>query len=209
MALGRMATAGVREPIVVILLLIAVFTAISGRPVNGLLLAVVAVCLAWDNARTRRRVVIPAPAAAAGLTAARPREPLIAARRRRPATAAVAAAGLVFAAVVGSFARYSWPATVSVIGLAAAVVAAGWQGPSRSRRDPGELPRRGTALWAGLLVATGLWELSALFLQPGLDTTSSAHPTISALTDPLLTSHGGRSVVLAVWVAAGWFLVRR
>ena len=45
-------TAGVREPIVVILLLFAVFTAISGRPVNGLLLAVVAVCLAWDNART-------------------------------------------------------------------------------------------------------------------------------------------------------------
>ena len=200
MALGRMATAGVREPIVVILLLIAVFTAISGRPVNGLLLAVVAVCLAWDNARTRRRVVIPAPDLAAGLTAARPREPLI---------AATAAAGLVFAAVVGSCGRYSWPATVSVIGLAAAVVAAGWQGPSRSRRDPGELPRRGTALWAGLLVAAGLWELSALFLQPGLDTTSSAHPTISALTDPLLTSHAGRSGALAVWIAAGWFLVRR
>ena len=54
-----------------ILLLIAVFTAISGRPVNGLLLAVVAVCLAWDNARTRRRT---------GLTAAQPRERLIAAR---------------------------------------------------------------------------------------------------------------------------------
>ena len=205
-----MATAGVREPIVVILLLIAVFTAISGRPVNGLLLAVVAVCLAWDNARSRRRVVIPAPDAAAGLTAAQPREPLIAAQRRRPAAAAaVAAAGLVFAAVAGSFARYSWPATVSVIGLAAAMVVTGWRGPSRSRRDPGELPRRGTALWAGLLVAAGLWELSALFLQPGLDTTSSAHPTISALTDPLLTSHAGRSGALAVWIAAGCFLVRR
>jgi len=193
----------------VILLLIAVFTAISGRPVNGLLLAAVAVCLAWDNARSRRRVVIPAPDAAAGLTTAQPREPLIAARRRRPATAAVAAAGLVFAAVVGSFARYSWPATVSVIGLAAVVVAIGWRGPPRSRRDPGELRRRGTSLWAGLLVAAGLWELSALILQPGLDTTSSAHPTISALTDPLLTSHAGRSVALAVWIAAGWFLMRR
>jgi hypothetical protein len=58
-------------------------------------------------------------------------------------------------------------------------------------------------------VAAGLWELSALVLQPDLDTTSSAHPTISALTDPLLTSHAGRSVALAVWVAVGWFLVRR
>jgi hypothetical protein len=203
-AVGSTATAGVREPIVVILLLIALFSAISGRPVNGLLLAVVAVCLAWDNARTRRRT---------GLTAAQPRERLIAARRPRPlavaAVAAVAASGLGFAAVVGSFERYSWPATVSVIGLAAAVVAIGWRGSPRSRRDPGDLPRRGIALWAGLLVAAGLWELSALVLQPGLDTTSSAHPTISALTDPVLTSHAGRSVALAVWVAAGWFLVRR
>ena len=45
---------GFREPIVVILLLIAFFTAISGRSVDGVLLLVVAVSLAWDSARTRR-----------------------------------------------------------------------------------------------------------------------------------------------------------
>ena len=64
-------------------------------------------------------------------------------------------------------------------------------------------------LWAGLLVAIGLWELAALFLQPGLAVTSYAHPTISALTDPLLTSHAGRSVALAIWVTIGWFLAER
>jgi hypothetical protein len=216
-----MVTAGVREPIVVILLLIALFTAISGRPVNGLLLATVAVCLAWDNARTWRQPGVPADGAAASggvgdAVGAGPRAQALtrsgpsAARRWRPlAVAAGVTAGLLFVAVVGSFERFSWPATAGVIGLAAVMVAAGWPGPLRSRRDPGELPRRGTALWAGLLVATGLWELAALFLQPGLDTTSSAHPTISALTDSLLASHPGRSVVLAAWIAGGWFLVRR
>jgi hypothetical protein len=119
------------------------------------------------------------------------------------------AGGALYAAVVGSFTRYSWPATVGVIGLAAAVVAIGWLGPLRPRRDTAKLPRLGAALWAGLLVAAGLWELAALFLQPGLATTSYAHPTISALTDPLLASHAGRSVALAIWVAVGWFLVER
>ncbi len=119
------------------------------------------------------------------------------------------AGGVLFATVVGSFSRYSWPATVGVIGLATAVVAVSWRGPLRPRPDPGKLPWRGVMLWAGLLVAIGLWELAALFLQPGLAVTSYAHPTISALTDPLLISHAGRSVALAIWVGIGWFLAER
>jgi hypothetical protein len=54
----------------------------------------------------------------------------------------------------------------------------------------------------------GLWELTQLLLQPTLTTDSYAHPTISVLTDPLLASHVGRSILLFVWLAAGWFLVR-
>lgn len=56
-------------------------------------------------------------------------------------------------------------------------------------------------MWAGLLVAAGLRELAALFLLPSLTTTSYAYPTMSALTDPLLARHLGRSVALATWVA--------
>jgi hypothetical protein len=213
--LHRVARAGVREPIVAILLLTAIFTAISGRPVNGVLLAMVALSLAWDDARTRRRMNASSAArmAAAGpaLRAEAPARisPPMPGRQRRLLILCGMAGGALFATVVGSFSRYSWPATVGVIGLATTVVAVSWRGPLRRRPDPGKLPRRGVMLWAGLLVAIGLWELAALFLQPGLAVTSYAHPTISALTDPLLTSHAGRSVALAIWVAIGWFLAER
>ena len=119
------------------------------------------------------------------------------------------AAAVTYAVIVGSFGRYSWPATVGVIAVGAVVVAVGWRGPLRRRPDPGRLPMPGAALWAGLLVAGGLWELASLLQQPDLTTTSYAHPTVSALTDPLLVSHAGRSVALAVWLAIGWLLVER
>ena len=64
-------------------------------------------------------------------------------------------------------------------------------------------------LWGGLLVAAGAWELAAYFQQPSLSAISYAHPTISALTDPLLVSYPGRAAALAIWLAVGWFLARR
>jgi hypothetical protein len=45
--------------------------------------------------------------------------------------------------------------------------------------------------------------------QPHLTTDSYAHPTISALTDPLLAGHPGRSLVIAAWLFVGWLLVSR
>ena len=223
------ALAGVREPIVVILFLIAIFTAISGKPLDGLLLLIVATGLAWDAAaRYQGRaaagsgaIAQPADNASAETTApaamrqsSQPRDQSMLERLRtggRPPALVLAglALGVVYAALVGSFIRYSWQATAGVIALGAAVVAAGWRGPLRRRPDPGPLPLPGAALWGVLLVAAGLWELSSLFQQPDLSTTSYAHPTISALTDPLLASHAGRSVALAVWLAIGWFLVER
>jgi hypothetical protein len=59
-----------------------------------------------------------------------------------------------------------------------------------------------------VVVALGLWELTQLLLQPSLTTDSRSHPTISVLTDPVLGSHPGRSVLLFAWLAAGWFLVK-
>jgi hypothetical protein len=208
--------AGLREPIVVILYLIAFFTAISGKPLDGLLLFIVATGLAWDaSVRYRGRARATAagePAAAsgsqAGVSTRRPLRTALAGHGRLLVAAGLAG-GAGYAALVGSFSRYSWPATVGVIALGAAVVAAGWRGPLRRRPDPGPLPLPGAALWAGVLVAGGLWELASLFQQPNLTTTSDAHPTISALTDPLLGSHAGRSAALAVWLAVGWFLAGR
>ena len=96
-----------------------------------------------------------------------------------------------------------------MVSVGALVVLAGWQPPRRPRPDGRALPRTGVLLWGGVLVAGGLWELWSLFQQPAMDTTSYAHPTISALTDPVLAAHPGRALLLGGWLLLGWYLVRR
>jgi hypothetical protein len=221
------ALAGVREPIVVILFIIAVLTWISGKPLDGLLMLVVAVSLTLDAARRARRGDPPEGRPAAGATsggtspaavpgvqpagpAPRPDAPPAGARRRRwRAALAWLAGGALYVLVVGSFSRYSWPATVPIVGLGAAVVVTGWRGRRRSRPATARLPAAGLALWGLVLVAGGLWELWSLLQQPNLATGSYAHPTISTLTDPVLSTWAGRSIVLAGWLGLGWFLVER
>jgi hypothetical protein len=204
-----MVLAGLRQPIVVILFLIAFFSTISGKPLDGLLMLLVAAGLAWDAGQRPREAGGQSPATKAPPAGDQSSPPPPSRRRRAVLAITWLAGGALYAAVVGSFSRYSWPATAGVGTLGAIVVLIGWQRPLRSRPDPGRLPLPGTALWGGLLVAGGLWELGALIQQPGLTVSASAHPTISTLTDPLLSSHGGRSVALALWLLLGWLLVER
>jgi hypothetical protein len=194
---------GLRQPIVLILLLIAFFTTISGKPLDGFLMLTVATLLVWDAARTRLGYLqVRAPSAA--------RAPVPPARRRGLLVGVSwMSAGLIYAGTVGSFKRYSWPATAAVVALGCLMVAIGWQGPLRDRAQLTGNALRRVWLWAVVLVAGGLWELSSLLQQPHLTTDSYAHPTISALTDPLLASHPGRSLALGGWLLIGWFLAGR
>jgi hypothetical protein len=207
-AAGGAARRGLHEPIIGILLLAGAFTVIAGSPVHGALLLAVATGLAWDTARGQDRAG-EAPGPAAELAGLAPEAPAPSRGRRVLAAVMLVAGAAVYAIVVGSFTRYTWPATVALASLAALVMAIGWRGPLRELRDPGPLPARGVALWNGLMVAAGVWELVAYFQQPSLTAISYEHPTISALTDPVLASHAGRSAVLAIWLALGWFLVDR
>lgn len=200
----------------VILLLIAFFSAISGKPVDGFLMLIAAVCLAWDRARPQASLPGSAtPGRPGSATASQPGsaragpERSSSGRRRPLLIMTLLAGGALYAVVVGSFTRYSWPATAAVVGLGCLVVAIGWHGPLRARQVPARLARPGAAAWALLLVAGSLWELTSLIEQPSLTTTSSAHPTISALTDPLLASGPGRSIALAAWLVIGWLVVER
>jgi hypothetical protein len=199
---------GLRDPVVIVLLLIAFFSAISGKPLDGLLMLLVAVGLAWDAWASSRRAP---PAPADDEPSGPPAAPEPAPRRGvRLLTAIAGVAGAVcYAVIVGSFSRFSWPATVAVVGLGTLVVLVGWQGPLRPRPEYGRLPLPGVLLWGALLFTGGLWELWSLFQQPALDTTSYAHPTISALTDPVLAAQPGRALVLGGWLLLGWYLVRR
>jgi hypothetical protein len=211
---------GLRMPVVVILLLIAFFTAASGKPLDGLLMMIAAVCLAWDAGHRSRQAAETGddldqayldPAAgdpAAGGPATSVAAPLT---RRRRALLAMAwlVAAVSYVLVVGSFIRYSWPATVAVLGLGTVVVAAGWHGPRRPRARQARPSRAGLLLWLAVVLAGCLWELQALLQQPNLTASSYTHPTISTLTDPVLAGWAGRSVLLAVWLLLGWFLVER
>jgi hypothetical protein len=256
------ALTGLREPIVVLLLIIGFMSWISGKPLDGLLILLAGVGLAWDAGRRSRQAgpaatrpaettaaeagpaeaspveassmeagpaarddaVLTATAAApppasvmaagaasgafpARVAADQPGKPPARARRRPVLLAAGLAGGALYAVVVGSFSRYSWPATVLVAGLGAVVVAIGWRGPRHTRPAPPRPPAIGLALWGAVFVAACLWELWSLLEQPNLATSSYAHPTISTLTDPLLSTWAGRSVVLAAWLGLGWFLV--
>jgi hypothetical protein len=196
---------GLRQPVVIVLLLIAFFSSISGKPLDGLLMLIVAVGLAWDARRRSGQ----AAATVADAALPSPPRPSSWGVRRILAGLALLAAGVVYAVLVGSYIRFSWPATIFVVGLGVVVVAIGWHGPVRSRPDPGRLPRTGSALWFGVLLAGGVFEIWNLSQQPSLDTDSFAHPTISALSDPLLASHPGRSLMLGVWLLLGWYVVRR
>jgi hypothetical protein len=218
------ALAGLREPVVWILLAIAFFTAISGKPVDGVLMLLVAVGLAWDAGRRALRHSDIADAAgladaAAATDAAAAAGPAGTAGAGAPAwrrgtggrvlAGALLAGGAVYAGVVGSFSRYSWPVTACIIGLGTIVVLIGWHGPARARPAGGRLPVAGTLAWVAVLVAGCLWELGALLQQPSLTTDSYSHPTISTLTDPVLATSPGRAVVLLAWLAFGWYLVER
>jgi len=205
------ALAGLREPVVWILLAIAFFTAISGKPVDGVLMLLVAVGLAWDaGRRALRHSDIPGAARAAGAAGAAGAPASRAGGRRRVILAsALLAGGAAYAGVVGSFSRYSWPVTACIIVLGTIVVLIGWHGPIRARPEGGRLPVAGALAWVAVLVAGCLWELGALLEQPSITTDSYAHPTISTLTDPVLAASPGRAVVLLGWLALGWYLVER
>lgn len=203
----------VRQPIVAILLLISFFTVLSGKPLDALLLATVATALAWDAGLHSRQAAARVTAAPADTPAQVRTEPGAWRLRSRPPRLRLVAIGstaaVVYALTVGSFTRYSWPATAGVVGLGATVVVVGWGGPTRQRQIPAKFTRIGAFTWGTLFIIASLWELAALLMQPSIETSSYAHPTISTLTDPLLASAPGRTIALLGWIALGAYLVER
>jgi hypothetical protein len=184
-AVGRLA--GLRRPVIPVLVLAGVFDWLSGNPIHSILLFGVAAALVREEWLGRAPAVarpVPLPPVGASIMIA-----------------------LLYAILIGEFGRYSWPATLAVLAPATTGLLLGWGGPLVERPAPDPPQGRGGVAWTAVFVSLGLWELAALLLQPSLTTDSYAHPTISVLTDPILASHLGRSVALFLWLGLGWFLV--
>jgi hypothetical protein len=191
-------------PMVLVFFVAAVFSHLSGDTVRAVYFVVVGLALAWDRATRRDR--LPGPAADdAGFSGD-------SVARRRAATGRVVAAaglgGLVYAVVVGSFKRYSVPATIAITALAFAALVVAWRTSAGSAAPARRLNPVGIAAWAAVALGAAVWEVLALFLQPTFTTDSPAHPTLSYLANGLLASWPGRSAVIFGWLAFGWYLAR-
>lgn len=190
----------IREPVVGILVLAGIADIASNLEyVHGAALIVVGVAIVLDG---RRRGDAAGSSEASGAGGGGPAAAVL------PVTGARLLVAVGFAFLAASFARYSWPATLAAAVPATAVVGVGWRTPP-GRHDPGPLDRVGGRAWAGVFLALALYELTNLLLQPSLVQGSTAHPTLSVLTDPLLASYAGRTLFLLAWLATGWYLLDR
>jgi hypothetical protein len=141
--------------------------------------------------------------------------------------AALGVGVLAYAWVAAGLRPFTWPQRVMIgtAGTAVLALAAHWSGRRLSlsrwwaswrlalRRDadprwlPGRRPlrwRTGVAVWGSLIAAVVVWELIMLFSSP-----RSAHPTLSAIIDPILRDHLVRFLALLAWLVLGLELARR
>jgi len=199
--------AGIREPVIVCLLLAAFFDELSGNPLHFIVLVGAAVALAV--ARARERVALGTSERSIGAWGT---PPDVLARARdglaRSSVPLLLLPAIGFALAIGWFDRYSVVSSVAVAFVGAAAIALSWHGPLRD--EPLEpVETSGKTLWMLVVVALAMWELANLFQQPSLSLDSYRHPTISVLTDPFLGTQFGRSVALLVWLRVGWGLLKR
>lgn len=108
-------------------------------------------------------------------------------------------AGAVYAAVGATFTSHSIPALVAVLvpGVAALVAVAVLRGRRVPAAATANTGHRAWVIWAGCFTA---WELLALFL---------GELSFSLLMDPVLEIYPLRVAGWALWLSAGWLLVRR
>jgi hypothetical protein len=109
------------------------------------------------------------------------------------------AAGIGYAAVGATFASHGIPALIAVLvpGVAALVAVAALRRPRPAPAATARTGHRAWLIWAGCFSA---WELLALFL---------GELSFSLLMDPVLEIYPLRVAGWALWLSAGWLLVRR
>jgi hypothetical protein len=201
---------GPRDPVVSILLLASIFDGLSGNPVDALLLFAAGAALGRERASREGREVGPSRMAAHEEASPRPGpRGLITVGRLPLLTPILLAGALIYGVIVGGFERFSWPMTLAVAGPGALALAVAWRGSLGPQRELPTADSGGAGPWGLAFAAFGLWEFTNLILQPSWSIGSYDHPTLSLLSDPLLSVHSGRSTGLFLWLALGWYLAKR
>jgi hypothetical protein len=174
-----------RQPAFLIIVVAGCFHALRGALVDGVLFLILAAGLVV----TRNRV-LPAPAPPT----------------TRPNTYAVLGVVLgcaLYGWIVGHWTPQTLPVQLAVAVPGLLLVPFAWRVPDVDRR----LSAR--AWWwaiAGVLVC--LWELTSFLFQPDPRAGLYEHPTLSVILDPLFSTAGLRSILVAVWLALGVGLFR-
>jgi hypothetical protein len=101
-----------------------------------------------------------------------------------------------------AFQPFTGPALAATLAGGLLAVAIG----TRLRRTAPPWPGApsGVAVWGGLLLALGAWELASFLHHPRLE-----HPTLSSMANELFRSHPARAVGETVWLALGAWLAQR
>ncbi|MGH3344240.1 MAG: hypothetical protein ACRDPK_15495 [Carbonactinosporaceae bacterium] len=135
---------------------------------------------------------------------------------RRPVVA-LALLGLAWAVVTTGFGSFSWSARAATAAAVATVLVLAarrdsaaprlsWRtwlarGSEQVREPP---RRRALTAWGLLIVLAAAWELLSLFGGP-----RSQHPTLSSIVEDLQSNRGVDTLIRAVWLGLGAWLVRR
>ncbi len=131
----------------------------------------------------------------------------VAVRALRPATVLAVVLAGVYSWIAAGFLPFTWPMRIAVI-VPVVVAAIFVVGPSRPGAEPAAdqrgAYRRCITAWVVLLVLATAWELLALFSSPRDD-----HPTLSSMSDDVMSTHPGRALTFALWLFVGWLLFVR
>lgn len=111
-------------------------------------------------------------------------------------------AGIVAYALVAALCRpLTQPALIAVLVAGAPLC---WLGVRRRPRRAPPAGVRSAAVWLGVLGLAVAFELG-LWLGPD----DAAHPTLSTLADPVLSTYPGRVLGYVLWLGSGAWLVSR
>jgi hypothetical protein len=113
----------------------------------------------------------------------------------------VTAAVVTYALVAALCRPLTTPALVAVL---AAGIPLCWLGVRRPPRRAQPVGRRSAVVWWGVGGLAAAVELG-IWLGPD----DAAHPTLSTLADPVLSTYPGRVLGYLLWIGLGVWLVRR